>query len=539
MAKKRPPSILRKEEPAAEPKSPIHSAVETIFRNDDNVREALAENLRPRGEASKAIADRAKAAFAGFGRSTHTVAERKRRNYVAPGEEVAKVTREVVAKGIETFRETASRRSMRIHVGDELNELITKTNDGSRAGTIALGDLLEYVAAKTNATPTLRNDATFTACQAELEAERRLAEIVGTTPDDADEGDGPKPPDKPPDTGELEAADLVREQVKVQMETTTSPEGRLLYSVETRANQKTAGESIDTFELRVGPADVTAYHDFNSLQIAFEHVWMEIFDGRLAALGEELYHEYVKLQQFAGVDGEPNRTVSTVDDLKQLMAEIKELSRLTNDSTPGELKGKGATGPSEAPPANTAAEVVEVVKTVLDPVGAITSKIGDKTVEAIVNPGGAVIDLISQLASGKQQLTWASFPGPLPVGNDLISVVIEENAVDPGIVEIVLTNSPVASWWKGIEFTELDPTGQVAISRFKISNDPRDRDVWDTTSYNRLPLYTPQVQYAVLEFSKAMSGLGFGAHHSFYVLGNLGAKMKDRTRVTFNWLQDQ
>ena len=40
----------------------------------------------------------------------------------------------------------------------------------------------------------------------------------------------------------------------------------------------------------------------NSLQIAFRHVWTEVFDTELEALGKELYQEFVKLKDFSGLD---------------------------------------------------------------------------------------------------------------------------------------------------------------------------------------------------------------------------------------------
>ena len=45
--------------------------------------------------------------------------------------------------------------------------------------------------------------------------------------------------------------------------------------------------------------DVPSYHDFHTLQIAFQHVWTEIFDGQLTSLGRDLYGEYVKLKDFS------------------------------------------------------------------------------------------------------------------------------------------------------------------------------------------------------------------------------------------------
>jgi hypothetical protein len=214
------------------------------------------------------------------------------------------------------------------------------------------------------------------------------------------------------------------------------------------------------------------------------------------------------------------------------MADIRGLSRLTNDATPADLQP--SSGPPDAPTANTAETVVDVVRTVLDPASVITDAIGDETVAAILNPGGALIKAIADLFTGVPQIKWSSFPGPLPGTGDIVSVEILENVVAAGEVEIALKTGTNTRGWKGIAFNEFDANGKVQSS-FKISNDPNDQDVWDRTQYNVLPLYTPQLANAVLQFSH--EGL-FGVHATCYLMAALGEKLKDGARVTFTWLKD-
>lgn len=45
--------------------------------------------------------------------------------------------------------------------------------------------------------------------------------------------------------------------------------------------------------LRGGPADATAFHDFNVLQIAFEDVWLHMFDSNLKFAVQQLFEEVV------------------------------------------------------------------------------------------------------------------------------------------------------------------------------------------------------------------------------------------------------
>ncbi|MCI0708779.1 MAG: hypothetical protein L0154_01335 [Chloroflexi bacterium] len=77
------------------------------------------------------------------------------------------------------------------------------------------------------------------------------------------------------------------------MEHTTSPEMRVKYGIPDRADQENVKAEIQSFSLVGGPADVTAYHDFHSLQIAFKHVWAELFDEGLKELGKQLFEELV------------------------------------------------------------------------------------------------------------------------------------------------------------------------------------------------------------------------------------------------------
>jgi hypothetical protein len=251
-----------------------------------------------------------------------------------------------------------------------------------------------------------KSDVLYTACKAELDAERRLNEIEGTgnggVPAPAGPGGGGPTP-AVTNVPLLEAEALVSAQVKVQMDTATSPETGLRYVVQRRTDQHDTAKAIETFQLRSGPSDVTSYHDFNSLQIAFEHVWTQIFDGRLAKLGEELYREYVKLEKFTGAPG-ADRSVDTIDDLKRLMDDIRQLSGVVDEATPDTVKKDASGGSRYVPPPPAKGSPVSDFANAVDPTGALNAAISDKTVAAIVNPVGTAVDLIRLLAAGKQPI---------------------------------------------------------------------------------------------------------------------------------------
>ncbi|MEM7663403.1 MAG: hypothetical protein AAF292_14245 [Pseudomonadota bacterium] len=78
-------------------------------------------------------------------------------------------------------------------------------------------------------------------------------------------------------------------------------------------------EKIQTLKPPASPADVTAFHDFTHLQIAFPDVWEEAFDRNLKSLFEELHINYedeareLPGGEVFGVDG---INLDELDDLK-------------------------------------------------------------------------------------------------------------------------------------------------------------------------------------------------------------------------------
>jgi len=160
----------------------------------------------------------------------------------------------------------------------------------------------------------------------------------------------PSPPPLPADSPEstaLSTKELVSKQVQTVMSKTVAPEDQPRFDVPARATQADAAGNISTFELRAGASDVTSYHDFSSLQIAFEHIWTEVFDGRLRQLGVDLYRQYVHAVVDSGRPVDPNRVISSITDLQMLLAEIKEFSSLTDGTIQTDARHVGNTVQNE------------------------------------------------------------------------------------------------------------------------------------------------------------------------------------------------
>jgi hypothetical protein len=518
---------------------PIRATVNAIFEKDAIISESVKENLKARTEAGDVIAGRAKAAFAAFSPSNVLPEEREERTYLAPGDKLIDALEFVATKGAQELRHAEPGRGIRLERTPELEKLIkNKKGEGSATiGTIDLDDLLGYVTTRLEAGITVPpSDPLVAACSADTEAERRLKEIEahGAKPSPhapaADTARGTNG-DGPNGTGHTPPGEFVKSKARLLMDSAVSPEHQIRIDPPGRVDEKDVARSLDTFELRDGPSDVTSYHDFNTLQIAFQHVWTEVFDRELERMGRELFEEYVKLKDFAGLDDGNDAPISTVDDLSRLIGEIQDLSRITSAELPGgKSTGRDGTAPNRAAGAKDMRD--NLIYDVLT-----GGFIEDDALRWILNPAGAAADFLGDLFAGKAQVSWLSFGSDrtLPGGIDTISTTFEENAVEAGTVEIVLTTSPAAATWKGIDFTELDQTGR-PVNVFKIANDPRDRGVWDPNNYNRLPLYTQQVRNGILDFGKEIM---FGAHKAHYFLIGLDEKLKDRTRVTFNWEKDK
>ncbi|QCB44899.1 hypothetical protein [Hydrogenophaga sp. PAMC20947] len=66
-----------------------------------------------------------------------------------------------------------------------------------------------------------------------------------------------------------------------------------------RLSKEGLEDAVDGFSLRVGPADVPAYYDFQSLQIAFDHVWKVLLDEEVVDTAVRLNKAYKKKTGFS------------------------------------------------------------------------------------------------------------------------------------------------------------------------------------------------------------------------------------------------
>ncbi|SDY32404.1 hypothetical protein SAMN05421754_100692 [Nitrosomonas sp. Nm58] len=80
--------------------------------------------------------------------------------------------------------------------------------------------------------------------------------------------------------------------------------------------------TINRLELSGGPANVTAFHDFHSLQVAFEDVWIAAFDKRLRESVLDLYRQSTALHEEYGLELPPMEDIADANGLRQYIDQL-------------------------------------------------------------------------------------------------------------------------------------------------------------------------------------------------------------------------
>jgi hypothetical protein len=205
------------------------------------------------------------------------------------------------------------------------------TDAGRFAGEIDISDAVSGVI-----NDSLRSRASILRqCQEEAEA-RRIE----------DSADSDEAPDMPPSTEDEsttngEASPSADETVTVEnleallaqrlahlMQSSSSPETELSYGIPREQDALVSvHDSIDNFKLKGdSPADGTAYHDFQRLDIAFEDVWTEVFDESIEQLGKEVWQEHAKLDM-------EQSEVRDISDMRNLLEQYRKDMALSSEFT--------------------------------------------------------------------------------------------------------------------------------------------------------------------------------------------------------------
>ena len=202
-------------------------------------------------------------------------------------------------------------------------ELLDAIRNGENATTgIQLSQLCKLLRQQSNTTELIRTRSIWQSIVQKYRSREIIEEVTNTPSDDVD------PPPEIFDSLREEIRDMILLQmhsVNGEPKITTTSDDENLTKLQ---------EKVNTFKLKSGPADATAYHDFHTLQIAFEHVWKEAFDEKLRDQVALLYEQVVKVREDSGLDGEVAfedlRTMQDYEQfLKDMNADLNSLNGVT------------------------------------------------------------------------------------------------------------------------------------------------------------------------------------------------------------------
>ena len=226
------------------------------------------------------------------------------------------------------------KKGMALSLSDEdMSELGLQKVDGKPSGNVQPDKLMAYIEKRTLETDLFARTDLLTDCKVTKEAEKTLDDITSPEPVESTATTQSAISEQTTDSEgtELTLDELVKDQVALQMKHATSPEAKLKFGISDRASQQDIDMATKGFNISGGPADVTAYHDFYDLQIAFRHIWTELFDRELAQKGKELYEEALKEKDYKDIKT-PKDTIASVEELKQ----FKDYLRRTKEKIAGE-----------------------------------------------------------------------------------------------------------------------------------------------------------------------------------------------------------
>ncbi|MCA9734978.1 MAG: hypothetical protein H6696_14820 [Deferribacteres bacterium] len=308
----------------------ITNVLEESFKLQNQISRKLASHARKKAKQVNDAEKAAQTAFQNFYPSAIPKTVRADTSYLAPGKNLRIAQRNLIQRRLNAWKKPASKQSIQfILTKGEVEEIgLAIHDDGTVEGEVGADEVVGRVEDSMDGAEISAPESPFELCRNEIEADKKIDAITedknGTTEvTDRTDGDGV-------DSRGLTAEKLTRDMVALHMDRATSAETQVRFEKPQDPSAKDISETVGKIEFGGGATDVTAYHDFYNLQIAFEHVWTEIFDGNVAAAGRVLYNQWVQFKNVASGMGiavdEDITDVETLDDLKALMSSVEALN---------------------------------------------------------------------------------------------------------------------------------------------------------------------------------------------------------------------
>jgi hypothetical protein len=325
---------------ASIPRTSSTERIKALFRDDSATQNAIAEGLSKRVEASQDLAKLAHEHFSAkkFAPRLFTQRGREPRHFVAPNTNVPKLQERLIEQSVARLRDEPLGKALKLRLDGPIAELVKSSRKGSGAKAINFEDIRKRLDAVPLSPLGLTDEPAYTQCAAQRNLDDRLKAIEGKEQAEKktkDEENDTKHKDDEP----KRAKDFVEKHVHALLAKMPSPEDSPRLDPPERRDLDKLQSAVNSFELRSGPSDVTSYHDFNNLVIAFDHVWAEVFDDRLREIASEIYQHYFALGAQLGIKKEklqeliPEGFTSNAD-IVALMTSAKTLGQQAMNAFP-------------------------------------------------------------------------------------------------------------------------------------------------------------------------------------------------------------
>lgn len=298
--------------------------LERSFALQDRMREQLVRRRAARVTRARAAAAEAETFFGGLSLSALSPARRAEPTYLGPGDDLREAAKILAQRDLQARRRGRPRLMHLIALGDRLAEL--RLPD-SPADTIRRSLVLDHINRRLGGPPYVRGGSPLPPCKEERAVDAFMASLG--------QGEEARPPE-----GETVAEALpldVTADAFVRQELLGAAGQAGEPARPTRPGLSDVHAAVRDFALEAGPADVTSFHEFHDLQIAFEHVWTEVFDGHVPRLGKFLYDYAATQLRFAH---DPASGPETVEDLQRYLDTVAALAAQTSvlEEVPQEVR---------------------------------------------------------------------------------------------------------------------------------------------------------------------------------------------------------
>jgi hypothetical protein len=354
----------------------VTSMIEKSSEYTAAIRKKINERISERVEKTTQARTKSKEVFAKFQPSRFPQPGMPDETYLSPGSDLKEKQQEIVTHDLDVIRTSQTKRHFRLHLTDEeiAKYGLSVAENGSVSGSMRLDVLLPKIKESEKTTMMIRTGSLFDKCMEQIHSVDDLQQpsvsaspaggifsttqsvtLVSTKPVTVYytiDGGIPSTSSALYDSPISINKDTVLKFFAKDSSGNSSPVVTEVYAISTdgnsngstnlendvfvrnlvtevlhsnglgekpldsRLDQTSLLESIKSFKATDGAADVTSYHDFHNLQIAFRPIWTEVFDKELKDYGELLYESFVKLQVFETTDFEK---IETEQDLRNLL----------------------------------------------------------------------------------------------------------------------------------------------------------------------------------------------------------------------------